>query len=469
MLVAIYCRVSTQEQALHGHSIDEQIDRMRKYCDAMHWTVYKVYTDAGFSGASTDRPALQSLIRDVEKGNINKVLVYKLDRLSRAQKDTLMLIEDVFLANNTDFVSMNENFDTSTPFGRAMIGILAVFAQLEREQIKERMMMGKDARAKLGKFTGYSPIGYTYKDDELITNEFEKMQVIRVFSEYANGKSLNKIATELNNAGLTHKYGKWNGQTVHNVLTKKTYLGYISYNGKWYKGSHEAFIDEKVFEQVQKMINKRGMEYKLLNRRAGKNNSYLGGLIYCKHCESKYSKITRRRHGQTYYYYSCYSRSRRASPLATSDHCRNKNWQMGKLDQIIFDEIKKLSLDPNFEKNSKTEDKDDSLLIREKIKEIESQIDKLMTLYTVKEIPLDLLQSKISSLNEQANKLKFELETMEEEKKEKLNREDVLRIISTFGDVLDRGDIDEVHSVVSMLIDRIEIDNENITIKWAFS
>lgn len=137
MRVAIYVRVSTIEQARDGYSVQEQIDSLKLYCKAMKWIVVNVYTDAGHSGANTDRPALQDMIKDIEKGLIDKVLVYKLDRLSRSQKDTLELIEDVFLVNNTDFVSMNENFDTSTSFGRAMIGILAVFAQLEREQINQ--------------------------------------------------------------------------------------------------------------------------------------------------------------------------------------------------------------------------------------------------------------------------------------------------------------------------------------------
>ena len=82
MRIAIYVRVSTQEQAMNGHSIDEQEERARKYCDAMNWTVYKVYRDGGFSGANTDRPALKQMIRDIKKGCVNKVLVYKLDRLS---------------------------------------------------------------------------------------------------------------------------------------------------------------------------------------------------------------------------------------------------------------------------------------------------------------------------------------------------------------------------------------------------
>ena len=158
---ALYVRVSTQEQATEGYSVQEQTDRLTKYSEAMGWSVFKVYTDPGFSGGRTDRPGLQAMINDIRKGYIDKVLVYKLDRLSRSQKDTLNLIEDEFLAHNVDFISMCENFDTSTPFGRAMVGILAVFAQLEREQIKERMFMGKEARAKEGKYPGAKqpPVG----------------------------------------------------------------------------------------------------------------------------------------------------------------------------------------------------------------------------------------------------------------------------------------------------------------------
>ena len=142
MNVGIYIRVSTLEQAEGGYSISEQTDRLKLFCEAKGWTVANVYTDPGYTGSNTDRPALTRLIDDVKNNRLEMVLVYKLDRLSRSQKDTLYLIEDVFLKNKVEFVSMNENFDTTTPFGRAMIGILSVFAQLEREQIKERMAMG---------------------------------------------------------------------------------------------------------------------------------------------------------------------------------------------------------------------------------------------------------------------------------------------------------------------------------------
>ena len=146
--VAIYVRVSTTSQVDEGYSIDEQKAKLTSYCEIKDWNIYDIYTDGGFSGSNTERPALEQLIRDAKRKLFDTVLVYKLDRLSRSQKDTLYLIEDVFLENDIEFVSLLENFDTSTPFGKAMIGLLSVFAQLEREQIKERMQLGKLGRAK---------------------------------------------------------------------------------------------------------------------------------------------------------------------------------------------------------------------------------------------------------------------------------------------------------------------------------
>ena len=160
----IYIRVSTREQAEEGYSIGEQEERLKKYCDAMNWNIGGIFIDPGFSGANINRPALQKMIKEIERGNGDIVLVDKLDRLSRSQYDTLFLINKVFSAHNCSFVSRAEAFDTSTPFGRAMVGILSVFAELERERIKERMSDGREGRAKEGKYRGggHIPIGYDY-------------------------------------------------------------------------------------------------------------------------------------------------------------------------------------------------------------------------------------------------------------------------------------------------------------------
>lgn len=477
MKIALYPRVSTQEQALNGNSIEEQIDRMNKYCDALGWTVYKTYTDAGYSGANTDRPALQRMIRDIKAGKIDKVLVYKLDRLSRSQKDTLELIEDVFLANKVDFVSMNENFDTSTPFGRAMIGILAVFAQLEREQIKERMSMGKFARAKKGKYHGSCqvPFGYEYVDGELIPNEFEKMIVKQIFEWYASGIAPYTIIKRLNDSGMTPRNAKrWNEHTVRTMLTKRTYLGYLSWNNEWYKGTHEAFITEELFDKVQEIRKRRSEEHKVYNRRLGKANSYLGGYCQCAKCGAKFSKQISGRieNGKDYRqaFYVCYSRSKRNQSMIKDPNCKNKRWRMDKLDETIFNEIRKLALDPEYFDQIKKEKPEDERpkTINAEIEKLDNQLSKLMDLYTVGDMPVEMLQERIHGLNDRRMKLEDELHHIEQEQKDKMNREETIRIVESFGDILEAGDIDEIRDVIGTLIEYIEIDDDLVDIHWKF-
>ena len=465
-MIACYARVSTQEQAMNGHSIDEQIERMHKYANAMGWTVFKTYVDAGFSGANTNRPNLQNLIKDVKDKRVDKVLVYKLDRLSRSQKDTLLLIDDVFLANGADFVSMSENFDTSTPFGRAMIGILAVFAQLEREQIKERMLMGKEARAKSGKFGGKIPIGYDYIDKQLVVNEFEKMQIVKIFQDYANGHSIKRITKDLNEAGFSHKFGKWIPQTVNDVLNHKTYAGQIKFNDNCYKGNHEPLIDEALFNKVQTLKAQKHYEHMNLNRRAGKVVSYLGGLVYCKQCGAKCGKLTTNSKGYHYEYYACYSRIKKIPYLVKDENCHNRFWRMKELDDLVFNEIKKLSFEQIL---PSAPPKDDTPVIENKLQEIDSQIEKLMDLYSLGNMPLDILQDKIHDLSDQKTKLETEIESIRQKQSERLSKEDALSLICSFDAILERGVFEEIHSVVSSLIDRIELDGDDVTIHWSFS
>lgn len=472
----IYVRVSTFEQARDGHSIDEQIKRLKLFCEAMGWTVVMIYNDAGFSGATTERPALQKMIRDVKQGKADVVVVYKLDRLSRSQKDTLELIEGIFLKNNTEFVSMTENFDTSSPYGRAMIGILAVFAQLEREQIKERMCMGIEGRAQKGKFHGsnFYPIGYDYIDGELVPNEFEKMQVQMIFDSYASGMSPRKIVDMLSDSGMTHKRGKWSRQAVKYVLSSETYLGYIRHKGELYQGSHEAIIDEDLFNKVQEIVNQRASEYKKHNRRAGKINSYLGGYLHCACCTAKFSRAKRTKttkNGKSeYLYYICNSRAKKSPSLIKDANCKNKIWTMDELDNIIFGEIRKLALDPNYIAEIKGMNVDDERprIIAQEIGKLDDQLSKLMDLFSVGSMPMDVLQNKVHELNDKKNKLEQELESLEQENKKALSQEQTLEIVQSFEDVLKTGDLDEIRLVIGSLIDKIEINHDDITIHWTF-
>lgn len=468
--VFLYVRVSTAEQVKEGYSIDEQIERLRKYCEAHGWIIVKIYTDAGYSGGNTERPALQEMIEAIEKGQADSVLVYKLDRLSRSQKDTLMLIEDVFLANNCDFVSMNENFDTSTPFGRAMIGILAVFAQLEREQIKERMAMGREGRAKEGKYHGghFEPIGYKYIDGELVIDEFEAMQVKEIFNLYNKGVSTRNIERSFLEKGYKHKHGKWSDARIKYALKNKLYIGFVEFDHEYYEGIHTPIVTAKEFETAANIMEIRRAQYG--NNGSGKRKTtYLGGLIFCKRCTARYSGYN----NNGYKYYGCHSRRKSKLALVKDPNCKNKNYRMSDLDNMVFDEIRKLAVDPNYFEQLKSdsisqEDIDKERVIKNQIAKIDDQKSRFMDLYGLGEFTIDELQKKTQPLNQQKADLEKELKALSKNKSN-ISDNQVLTLVSNFGDILDRGDFDEIRLTIETLIHHIDIDGENIYIKWNFA
>ena len=475
--VVIYVRVSSKEQ-VDGYSIGEQIERLEKYADAMEWEIVKTFVDPGYSGGNTDRPGLKDMIREIEKNDIDKVVVYKLDRLSRSQLDTLYLIEKVFLANNTDFVSMSENFDTSTPFGRAMIGILAVFAQLEREQIKERTMIGKEARAKEGKWGGGSsvPIGYTYNinKDLLEIDDYEAMQVRELFDSFLTGMPIRSIETMFFEKGYSHKYGPWDTKAIRRVLKNKIYLGYIRYHDTYYKAEHTPIISEEVYERTKELLEQRAEQYKEFYRKPGARTSYLGGMLYCKHCGGKYTKQMggSSKYGKLYYY-CCYSRSKKVKKMIKDPNCKNKYWRMENLDEIILNEIKKLAVDPDYMKklqNDKpvdTETPDKIKIISDEINSIDDQISRFMDLYGIGKFTIDQVSKKIDPLNDKRSALEKELAKINSERGA-ITDERAFEIIESFEDVLERGDFDEIRLVIESLIYYIELDEDDVYIHWKF-
>lgn len=414
--VFVYVRVSTQEQAKEGYSIGEQIERLRNYCKAMGWIIVKVYTDAGHSGANKDRPALQEMIADIKAGKADSVLVYKLDRLSRSQRDTLELIEDVLLANNVDFVSMNENFDTSTPFGRAIIGILAVFAQLEREQIRERMTMGKDARAKEGKWSGGAnvPFGYDYIDGELKINEFEAMQLRELFKLFTDGI----LPYQIENIFEEKGYKKFHSKSMKYALRNKIYIGYLKHRDSWNKGIHDPIIDVDTFEKANKILDDRHERFIETGHKSGSKaqSTYLGGLIYCQHCGARFGKQqTGSAKSKIYLNYCCYSRSKKVKAMIKDPTCQNKMFRMEDLDTHVFNAIRQLSLEPETiqsmkENKKKQSDKHQQVrLLEDEIKSIMEQKSRFMDLYGIGRYTIDELDEKVMPLEERKNKLQREI------------------------------------------------------------
>lgn len=474
MRTALYVRVSTQEQAEEGYSIAEQTDRLKKYCEARGWTVIQTYVDPGYSGSNMERPGLKRLIDDINLSQIEMVLVYKLDRLSRSQKDTLYLIEDVFLKNNAAFVSMNENFDTSTPFGRAMIGILSVFAQLEREQIKERMAMGHAGRAKDGYWRGGSnpPIGYDFIDGKLIVNEYEAMQIKELFDLFLKGETMHGICKILSNK-YTNRYSSWNNHaTIGKILRNTMYIGKITYNGIEYDGKHEAIISSEVFMSAQQRYNEISDKMDDHRKSPYKGKNLLSGLIFCGNCGARYftCSCVNKRFG-TYYYYKCYSRDGNKE-MKKIDGCKNPTYKMEDLDKIVIEEILNLSVNKlELERISKRKiiAPDNKLsIIQARISDIDKQISKLMDLYQFGSIPINDIGNRLEKLQSEKSSLQNDIDRLSISRPI-LSIDDAYSAIQNADKVFASNDMSKKRVLINTLIKKIILTNEDIDIEWKFS
>lgn len=460
-ITAIYVRVSTSEQVKEGYSIEEQIDRLKSYCKALKWSETKLYIDAGYSGGNMNRPALMELLRDVRGNKIKRVVVYKLDRLSRSQKDTLILIEDEFLGHDCDFVSMSENFDTSSPFGRAMVGILAVFAQLERDQIKERMSMGREARAKDGKWVGVGnvPIGYDYKDGLLTINDYEAMQIRELFDLYISGNSPRAIARIFDDKGYKTRYGKWYEKRIVTTLNNKLYIGQVEFNKTYYDGIHEPIISEAVFEEAQKEQNFR----KRTIIPKAREFTLLGGLLFCRRCGARYGIYG----SGKYKYYACHSRRKRNAAMIKDPDCKNKTYNLNYLDNLILNEIRQLSLNPDRMVREVSEDNSPKAdLLLSEIDKLNKQRKRYLELYGSGDFTSEELHEYVAPLQDQIDKLQVEVGKLSE--KADLSVSEAKRIIRDFNDIVDNANHEQLRRVVLALIKKIEIDGENIIIYWRF-
>lgn len=405
------------------------------------------------------------------------VLVYKLDRLSRSQKDTLYLIEDVFLKNDVGFVSMNENFDTSSPFGRAMIGILSVFAQLEREQIKERMSMGRAERAKVGLYHGGGeiPIGYDYIDGQLVVNEYEAMQIRKMYELFLEGYSYYEIRKYLNEH-YTTKSGSWTStSSVSRSLKQVLYLGKIEHKGKIHDGQHEAIISPETYAKVQHRISEiRNLPLSRSLQESRKKPQYLlTGMLYCGLCGARYfshqSVYVYKDKREPKHWYKCYSRHGSPHYMVKDAACKNKNYRLETLDKMILDEIKKLAYDASYlTKLTDNGEPDNNIpILQNRIAEIEKQISRLMDLYQLGNSTFSQIEGRIKSLSDEKDKLTLEIE-WDEKKDQPLSVDETKTLLDGALEIIANGTLDEKRTLVTSLINKIVIEGEDITIHWAF-
>ena len=473
--VAIYVRVSTTSQAEEGYSIEEQIDKLESYCKIKDWTVYKVYTDGGFSGSNTERPALERLIKDADRKKFDTVLVYKLDRLSRSQKDTLFLIEDVFIKNGIEFLSLQENFDTSTPFGKAMIGLLSVFAQLEREQIKERMQLGKLGRAKAGKSMMWAKTSYGYdyhKETGTMTiNPVQSLAIKFIFESYLSGRSITKLRDDLNEKFPKEK--PWNYRAVRKILDNPVYCGYNQFMGEIYKGNHEPIISKEVYDKTQK-------ELKIRQRTAAENVNprpfqakyMLSGIAQCGYCLAPLKILMGmyRKDGTRLVKYECHQRHPRKMRGVTTYNdnkkCDSGFYLKDELEAFVLQEVNKLQHDSKYletifsDNHKKSIDRES---YQKQIRELSKKLSRLNDLYIDDRITLEELQSKSSEFQSMRALLEKELENDPALKQDEAK--------NTIKHELSKGDISKMDyesqkAIVRALIKKVQVTADSIVIKW---
>ena len=324
---ALYGRVSTQRQAMiEDGGLDTQfacLDASIKFENQKDnnetWEIVDRYREEGRSGKDLDRPEFKRMMADVKSGKVDTVIVYKIDRITRSLRDFFTLWE-TFESLNVQFVSLHEKFDTTTAVGRAMLKIILVFAELEREQTGERTAAVMQHRAEQGLWNGGVRLGYDLDPDEkgvLKVNEAQKEIVINDFFqkcvEFGSGS---RVVQHLKAQGIERpryvsKKGKPYGggpyykQPVINVLTDPVYLGKVVHNGEEYEGKHEPIVPEDLFMQVQDIIKRNG-ETCTNGKAQGEHVFLLQGLVRCGKCGSLMTpKWCSGRGGTRNFYYAC--------------------------------------------------------------------------------------------------------------------------------------------------------------------
>jgi DNA invertase Pin-like site-specific DNA recombinase len=295
---ALRCAIYTRKSSEEGLEQDfNSLDAQREACEAYiksqrqeGWIVLPdPYDDGGVSGATMERPALKRLLTEIEAGKIDTVVVYKVDRLTRALSDFAKIVE-IFDARGVSFVSVTQQFNTTSSMGRLTLNVLLSFAQFEREVTGERIRDKIAASKKKGMWMGgFVPLGYDARDRKLIVNPGEAEIVRRIFHRYAEIGNIDLIQAELDAEGIRTKErtgkakARWGERPftkngLYRMLQNRIYIGQITHKENSYRGEHKAIIDQDLWDRVQQRLN--GNRIQRRNGASAKEASLLAGLLY---------------------------------------------------------------------------------------------------------------------------------------------------------------------------------------------
>ncbi len=352
---AIYTRKSSEEgldQAFN--SLDAQREAGEAFVSSQRhegWAVLPDrYDDGGISGATMERPALRRLLSDIEAGTINVVVVYKVDRLTRSLSDFAKMIE-IFDRHEVSFVSVTQQFNTTTSMGRLTLNVLLSFAQFEREVTGERIRDKIKASKKKGMWMGgRPPLGFDVVDRKLVINPDEAKSVRWIFRRYLEVRAINRLHTDVVRQDITlkiyvSKAGRRSGgepfgrSALHRMLGNHLYVGEVAHNGSVYPGEHDGIIDRELWDRVQTALEKQRRER--YNGTSTKEVSLLKGLVY-DDADRRLTPAHATKNGKRYRYYVSSHTINGARVKATDQTWRIPAYE---IEQLVVSEIKRFLLD----------------------------------------------------------------------------------------------------------------------------
>lgn len=474
-IIAIYCRVSTDEQAEFGYSIDEQKRLLEEWCKANDYIIYKCYSDRGISGKNIkDRPALKELLSDAKEGKFDMVISWKINRVSRKLEDVLKIV-NLLEKNNITFKSYSEPFETDTPAGRMQFQMMALIGEFERGTIAQNVKMGMIAKAKTGNWCGGRVLGYDLVPNnspeeekkgknKLEINEKEAKIVRFIFNEYSKGKGYKAITNKMNKLGYKTKKGNnFSVGSIRDILTNPVYIGEIRYNVRqnWsekrrrninpnpirVKGKHEAIIDRELWDKVQLILeSKKGKPSRIYD-----GEYPLTGILRCPKCGAGMviSRTTNTLADGTkkrIAYYCCGNWKNKGTSVCNSNTIRvdkANEYVFKKIEELVSNEamIKAVVKNINKERKDKVKpakrllsdiDKELEKLDKRKRKIFEAYEDDILTKEEF-QIRKDELNEKIRILEEEKKPL---LNTISEDVSEEIPYEFIKDILMNFSKVL---------------------------------
>ena len=442
MKAAIYTRVSTQGQAQNGESLDMQKERLIAYVKSQGWELFKIYEDGGYSGKNTERPAFQEMIQATEKRLFDVLVVYKIDRLSRSILDFHTTIESL-KKNKVSFVSVTQQFDTTTSTGRLMLAILVDFANFEREIDADRSIDAFNQRRANGLTSGTIPYGYKrIEGNNVVIVEEEAEKVREIYDLALQSLSMNEISQR---TGFT-KYH------IRSIVTNPFYCGFLvqrrsnenrrvpERDWQWFEAKHEPIVSLETYKQVSEVRKHKSRATSKI-----KNVRLFSKLIYCPYCKHNLTFHTdARRKKEKSFYYLC-------EPIKLEGSACYQYVNELYLEEKLLTEANKLVLIKNpKEKKDNTESK---------VKEIDQKIARL--------VKLAEQSGNIQSISKRINDLKAERkELLTEPVEKKVDYKEIVKYIKELNEIYPYMSREEKSYFWHILIKKITAEREQFVVEW---